>query len=577
MTFADQLNDLIEQIGCTNKQLSDAAQLSPGAITRYRNAERVPQPESEPYVKLVQALSVLSAATDHPFSVEELSDIFSKSSNAQTLQIEYSAYIQKLNQLLKGLDIKSVDLAHFLHSDPSWVSRILSGQRQPSDLLKFTNSVADYIAGRFHDSQVLPTLLSILEIDAEHEASEISRQSLQEHIIQWLGTNPENPANDPIQSFLEKLDEFDLNAFMRSIHFQEMKVPTLPFHMPGSKYYSGIEEMKQAELDFLKTTVTSKAMDDVIFYSDMPIAEMAEDEDFKKKWMFGMAMMLRKGLHLHIVHDVHRPFPEMLLGLGNWIPMYMTGQISPYYFKEPTNSAFLHFIRSSGSASITGEAIAGCQECGRYIGSKNKDDIQYMRLRAEKMLSVAKPLMHIYREDRSASFHDRLRKLRRNDDNYRLLGSAPPIFTMSEALLKSILRRNQTSGLETEQILSYRKELIRRLSEKDIRCKWSIELPLLSDNEYSEHPVRLPLSELFISQDLCYTLDEYKQHLEQTKEFVNAHNHFTLHLDPGYVFRNIRITICEDRYVLVSKSNIPAIHFILYHPKMITAFEGFQT
>ena len=148
---------------------------------------------------------------------------------------------------------------------------------------------------------------------------------------------------------------------------------------------------------------------------------------------------------------------------------------------------------------------------------------------------------------------------------------------MSEALLKSILRRNQTSGLETEQILSYRKELIRRLSEKDIRCKWSIELPLLSDNEYSEHPVRLPLSELFISQDLCYTLDEYKQHLEQTKEFVNAHNQFTLHLDPGYVFRNIRITICEDRYVLVSKSNIPAIHFILYHPKMITAFEGFQT
>lgn len=250
MTFADQLNDLIEQIGCTNKQLSDAAQLSPGAITRYRNAERVPQPGSEPYVKLVQALSVLSAATDHPFSVEELSDIFSKSSNAQTLQIEYSAYIQKLNQLLKGLDIKSVDLAHFLHSDPSWVSRILSGQRQPSDLLKFTNSVADYIAGRFHDSQVLPTLLSILEIDAEHEAFEISRQSLQEHIIQWLGTNPENPANDPIRSFLEKLDEFDLNAFMRSIHFQEMKVPTLPFHMPGSKYYFGIEEMKQAELDF---------------------------------------------------------------------------------------------------------------------------------------------------------------------------------------------------------------------------------------------------------------------------------------------------------------------------------------
>ena len=57
--------------------------------------------------------------------------------------------------------------------------------------------------------------------------------------------------------------------------------------------------MMNSELDFLKATVLSKSQEDVIMYSDMPIEEMAKDLEFSKKWMFGMACMLKKGLHLH--------------------------------------------------------------------------------------------------------------------------------------------------------------------------------------------------------------------------------------------------------------------------------------
>lgn len=52
--------------------------------------------------------------------------------------------------------------------------------------------------------------------------------------------------------------------------------------------------MMQSELDFLKATVLSKSMEQVIMYSDMPMESMAKDADFPKKWMFGMAMMLKK-------------------------------------------------------------------------------------------------------------------------------------------------------------------------------------------------------------------------------------------------------------------------------------------
>ena len=105
----------------------------------------------------------------------------------------------------------------------------------------------------------------------------------------------------------------------------------------------------EGEIDFLKATVLSRSMEPVIMYSDMPMEEMSKDPEFPKKWMFGMAMMLKKGLHLDMIHNVDRPFYEMMLGLESYIPMYMTGQISPYYLTASQNSVFCHFLKVSGT------------------------------------------------------------------------------------------------------------------------------------------------------------------------------------------------------------------------------------
>ena len=47
----------------------------------------------------------------------------------------------------------------------------------------------------------------------------------------------------------------------------------------------------------------------------------------------GTCAGFEKRLDIHIIHDVERPMKDMMLGLENWIPLYMTGQIFPYYLK----------------------------------------------------------------------------------------------------------------------------------------------------------------------------------------------------------------------------------------------------
>ena len=88
----------------------------------------------------------------------------------------------------------------------------------------------------------------------------------------------------------------------------------------------------------------------------------------------------------------------MMLGLESHIPMYMTGQISPYYLKNAQNNVFLHFLKVSGSAALSGEAIAGHHAEGRYHLTSVKSDVEYYTRRANDLLRCAKPLMDIYRE-----------------------------------------------------------------------------------------------------------------------------------------------------------------------------------
>ena len=149
-------------------------------------------------------------------------------------------------------------------------------------------------------------------------------------VAKWLLSGAASQKN-PIISFLEKLDNFDLNDYIRAIRFDEVEgaYRSLPASYDQDMLWAG--DFRQATLDFLKATALSRSREPVFICSDMPIEELAQDMEFSKKWMLGLAAILKKGLRLDMVHDLNRPFGRMMLGLESWIPLYMTGQIMPWY------------------------------------------------------------------------------------------------------------------------------------------------------------------------------------------------------------------------------------------------------
>ncbi|MBE6330659.1 MAG: hypothetical protein E7072_11220 [Bacteroidales bacterium] len=568
MTFSEQLNAYISELNCTAKELTDVSGLSASVLSRYRTGSRVPTTDSEQFMQLVQGIATIANERGYSeFTVEKIQKTLEDC--LQDATFPYELFQINFDTLLTSLSINVADLSHFLNFDSSYISRIRNGQRRPSNPQDFAQNVSKYIAGHCSESDKV-TIAKLVHCTTD----EINNDSLcRDKIIHWL-LNEQIEKKDVVLPFLSKLDEFDLNEFIRSIHFDELKVPSVPFQLPTSKNYYGIDEMCEGTLDFFKATVLSKSKEDLIANDDTPMADKANGTDFMKKYIFAVALTLKKGLHIHFIHNINRPFEEMMMGLEGWIPMYMTGQISPYYLKDVHNKLFGHFLYSSGAAALSGECIMDYHQNGKMYLTKNKTEMSYYRQRALDILSKASPLMDIYRIESKDAFYSFVERDIVTPGNRRSILSALPIHTLSEELLLQILNHNHIEEADKKRILDFAKKQ-RQLYENILSNRQIIdEIPVISEMEFLEQPMLLPLSEIFYEKDIVYTYAEYLEHMEQTITYSQNNSNYTVKQNSRYPFKNIQIRILEGKWVVISKNKAPAIHFVIHNPQLRNALEN---
>ena len=101
-------------------------------------------------------------------------------------------------------------------------------------------------------------------------------------------------------------------------------------------------------------------------------------------------------------------------------------------------------------------------------------------------------------------------------------------------------------------------------------------IPTLDEflDEFERYPLRLLLAVLFLEHDIVYTWDTYQKHLALTKQYAKTHGSYSLKISTTPAFRNIQIQICEGKWAVISKSNSPAIHFVIEHKKLRHAIEN---
>ena len=230
MTFSEQLNQYIALLSCSAKELSAACGLSDTVISRYRSGERVPGAHSAQLEKLCTGIAALAnrqGIAGYPAETVQacFSEILAKEENSR-------AWLSaNLNTLISVLELNTTELARFMNFDASYLSRIRSGQRRPADPENFAIQVAGFVEKRYGSPEKRAAVAELLGVESGRLASDSACRAL---LAEWLCSEPDS-TQESMEEFLEKLDDFDLDEYIRAIRFDQLKVPTLLFQLPASK------------------------------------------------------------------------------------------------------------------------------------------------------------------------------------------------------------------------------------------------------------------------------------------------------------------------------------------------------
>ena len=201
--------------------------------------------------------------------------------------------------------------------------------------------------------------------------------------------------------------------------------------------------------------------------------------------------------------------------------------------------------------------------------------MEYYQRRANELLKNADSLMDIYRSEREAELNTFLISDTRKSGKRRGIRSTLPLYTISEELLERILIRHGMDNSQKQRIKKHVKAQKERIVSILASETLEDEIPALTPEEFRKNPPVLDLSGIFCETNLPYSEEEYRTHMSDTQVFSRKNSNYILRISTAPTFHNLQILIHEGQWAMISKAKAPAIHFVIYHPKLRNAIENF--
>ena len=569
MSFSERLDSYLKELGVSAKELSLESGVSQVVISRYRTGQRIPSLDNRGVLEeLAHGIEALSHKNDREaISAADVLEAFDSDLSLLNVPFNY----ENFNFLIRELSLNASEMSRVMNYDPSYISRIRTGKRRPPDPEEFVNTLCKFIYPSLGKNVSVTAFRDLLGVPASEkfESYDSFCTLLKGYIL-----NNDNVSEDKnVAVFLKYVDEFDLNDYIRSIHFDEIKLPNVPFSIPKTKVYFGSDGHKQAELDLLKLVISSKSNEPVFLFSDFELSDLINDVEFTKKFMTALAMILKKGVKIQYVLNLDSTPKEILFALEALLPLYMTGQVEVYYLPERHNDIFKHLIRVAGGVAMIGAGISGDTKGYCFRTTTSKGFVNGIRQTANSILANATPLMEMFTDYNQPEFVEFLKiNSYQKRPRYNKLASLP-MCTIPEKTLRNVLTRNNVPEETILKEIEYLRAL-KTMMEVWIRDLEVIdEVPLITKEEFEKAPIFMQLPGGPLPFDLPYTYEEYAEQLEISREYARKNKNYKLIENPNSPFRNINIIVYRGEFIWISKMRAPSVQLIIRSAELREAFE----
>ena len=466
---------------------------------------------------------------------------------------------QKLDLLMRVTETTNNSLAMALNLDSSYVSRIRNGQRKIPVHHDFLPICAGFIARRVTTEAKKNALAGLL---CKGGAWPEDLNSASKCIETWLAQEVSELQTEPAYSKAKAAAPGEVSV----------------------EVFYGNEGKRQAVEKFLTKLTESGVPHQLLLYSDEDFSWLYEDQAFAKRWGALLLSLLGSGSKIQIVHTLSRNIGEMLEAIQKWRPLYLTGNIDPWYCPKIRDGIFRKtmFIARGHSAIVSSSVENHTDRMGNYLLS-DQECVSALEEEYTRFLSMCRPVMRVCMPGGGYPLRDSIQSLSAGPGDIMLCGSSPSLFTMPPEVAAAIdnmpsSRSAAAPGIRLASLIDKWKSIA---MEKLARGEGITEYVRVSDTkgmqtEDNDTGIPVMLCDFIKPGAMHYTREMLELHIAAAKRFETDH--------PGYHFvlssalpPDLELMSSTAGEAIVFHSSTPSIAFDIQAENLRTALREYLT
>ncbi|MCF8011251.1 MAG: transcriptional regulator [Clostridiales bacterium] len=477
------------------------------------------------------------------------------------------SFNEKLDLLMNLTNTTNSILARAISVDPSFVSRLRRGLRSPAKNENYIKPMSDYIARNCTSAYQRAALKEAMK--RPDEGLPYDAEALSELILEWF-SRESGERKSAVESFMKGLSNFQFRKMPGSGAIDTGSAPkSTPVN--GSVFY-GVEGKRSAVIHFLSLVLGKESPTTLLLFSDENMEWLTENREFTDKWASLLFQVLMKGNKIKIIHTVSRSLDEILAAIENWLPMYMTGNIEPYYYPKTRDGIFRRtlFI-AAGTAAVTSSSVG-------EDGAKSAANVFFTDSHAIKALTeeykgyffLCHPLMRIFTSKNTMDYLGVLSEFEEEEGHRVLKTDMLSAVTMPLEVAESIYSRMESK--QKEDILAYHRRRVNAF-ENSLKKYNFAEIVKTPDVDTVQCGKAAPNSmHVLTAGKVFYTVGEYRRHLENIIRLLKSYDKYSLHLVTNIELEGCMLYCKEDVGVFIEKQSLPPVTFALNERNMSSAF-----
>ena len=344
----------------------------------------------------------------------------------------------RLNIMMKALDISGKDLSKIIHVDDSLISKWRCGKRSLKTNSIYLKKITDTFLSldKSNNYSNIKKLL-VEEYDDIHSCNE---EEIEIYLKTWLS--------------LEGKSEQDKLELFEALKYDDDVDVTMMYHFHGN---GGRRKASQYFKDYLiqlnePTEILSFTTEDGTWFS--------EDDEYMRVTVKKQLELIEMGYTYNVIHPVNRSYEQIANSLYSWLQVHVTGKTIAHYIPDYSNDMIRYsFIIVPGRIVYFGISSANY---GKELETWLSNDVYLLdtitKIMKESLASSERLFDRYNYSSRSEYNKELLTIMQQKGDRY-YHGTVPQYLPLTDASIKKIFKENDIDKELSEEYMKLYKKV----------------------------------------------------------------------------------------------------------------------